>query len=139
MVVFSKHQKRRAVGLLLLGGGAIVVGGRLLQLQIRTYQKEQNALCEMYLTKAASKQPISRKPKVAVNARFAGRLGEILQICVPSVFSKEALFILVQSCLLVNRTLLTGFDSSLSEQHSLHLRIPAIRFPLVCEEICRQI
>jgi len=107
MVVFSNHQKRRAVGLLLLGGGAIVVGGRLLQLQIRTYQKEQNALCEMYLTKAASKQPISRKPKVAVNARFAGRLGEILQICVPSVFSKEALFILVQSCLLVNRTLLT--------------------------------
>jgi hypothetical protein len=76
--------------------------------------------------------------QVAVNARFAGRLGEILQICVPSVFSKEALFILVQSCLLVNRTLLTGFDSSLSEQHSLHLRIPAIRFPLVCEEICRQ-
>jgi hypothetical protein len=64
MVVFSNHQKRRAVGLLLLGGGAIVVGGRLLQLQIRTYQKEQNALCEMYLTKAASKQPISRKPKV---------------------------------------------------------------------------
>jgi hypothetical protein len=107
MVVFSKHQKRRAVGLLLLGGGAIVVGGRLLQLQIRAYQKEQNALCELYLTKAASKQPISRKPKVAVNARFAGRLGEILQICVPSVFSKEALFILVQSCLLVNRTLLT--------------------------------
>jgi hypothetical protein len=45
--------------------------------------------------------------QVAVNARFAGRLGEILQICVPSVFSKEALFILVQSCLLVNRTLLT--------------------------------
>ncbi len=56
--------------------------------------------------------------QVAVNARFAGRLGEILQICVPSVFSKEALFILVQSCLLVNRTLLTGFDSSLPEQHS---------------------
>jgi hypothetical protein len=64
MVVFSKHQKRRAVGLLLLGGGAIAVGGRLLQLQIRAYQKEQNALCEMYLTNAASKQPISRKPKV---------------------------------------------------------------------------
>lgn len=46
--------------------------------------------------------------QVAVDALFAKRLQEILRICVPSLWSKEAFLVIVQSCLLVSRTLLTG-------------------------------
>lgn len=46
--------------------------------------------------------------QVAVDALFAHRLQAILQICVPSLMSKEALLVIAQSCLLVSRTLLTG-------------------------------
>lgn len=50
--------------------------------------------------------------QVAVNALFAHRLREILRICVPSLMSKEAFLVIVQSCLLVSRTLLTGLPLS---------------------------
>lgn len=50
--------------------------------------------------------------QVAVNALFAKRLQEILRICVPSLMSKEAFLVIVQSCLLVSRTLLTGLPLS---------------------------
>lgn len=60
MAVLSKQQ-RRVVGVVFLGAGAFV-GGRLLQLRIRSYQKEQNALCEAHARSQQSLQP--RKPKV---------------------------------------------------------------------------
>lgn len=62
MAVLSKHQ-RRVVGVVFLGGGALV-GGRLLQLRIKSYQKEQNALCETHTRSAAQQSLQPRKPKV---------------------------------------------------------------------------
>lgn len=67
MVVLSKHQQR-VIGVAVIGGGAVVVGGKLLQLRIKLYQKEQSALCEIN-TKSAT-QPLSRKPKVGMLFRF---------------------------------------------------------------------
>lgn len=64
MAVLSKHQ-RRVVGVVFLGGGALV-GGRLLQLNIKSYQKEQNALCETHTRSAAQQSLQPRKPKVGV-------------------------------------------------------------------------
>lgn len=64
MAVLSKHQ-RRVVGVVFLGGGALV-GGRLLQLSIKSYQKEQNALCETHTRSAAQQSLQPRKPKVGV-------------------------------------------------------------------------
>ena len=62
MAVLSKQQ-RRVVGVVFLGGGALV-GGRLLQLRIKSYQKEQNALCETHTRSAAQQSLQPRKPKV---------------------------------------------------------------------------
>lgn len=62
MAVLSKHQQR-VVGLVLVGGSALV-GGRVLQLNIRSFQKEQSALCEIH-TKSAAQQALQpRKAKV---------------------------------------------------------------------------
>lgn len=111
MAVLSKHQQR-VVGLVVLGGGALV-GGKVLQFNIKRFQKEQLALCEIHNRSAAQQALQPRKPKVAVNALFAKRLQEILRICVPSLYSKEAFLVIVQSCLLVSRTLLTDYISAL--------------------------
>lgn len=111
MAVLSKHQ-RRVVGLVLVGGSALV-GGKVLELNIKRFQKEQSALCEIQGRSAAQQALQPRKAKVAVNALFAKRLQEILRICVPSLMSKEAFLVMLQACFLVSRTLLTDYISGL--------------------------
>lgn len=89
------------------------MGGRVLHLNIKRFQKEQAALCETHARSAAQQALQPRKAKVAVNALFAKRLQEILRICMPSFTSKEAVLVIIQSCLLVSRTLLTDYISGL--------------------------
>jgi len=62
MAVLSKHQQR-VFGLVLLGGGA-VVGGKVLQINIKRFQKEQLALCEIHTRSAAQQALQPRKAKV---------------------------------------------------------------------------
>lgn len=65
MAVLSKHQQR-VVGLVVLGGSALV-GGKVLQLNIRKFQKEQSALCEIQGRTAAQQALQPRKAKVGQN------------------------------------------------------------------------
>jgi hypothetical protein len=60
--VLSKHQ-RRVVGLVLVGGSALV-GGKVLELNIKRFQKEQSALCEIQGRSAAQQALQPRKAKV---------------------------------------------------------------------------
>ena len=64
MTVLSKHQQR-VVGLVLVGGSALVGGGRVLQLNIRRFQKEQSALCEIQSKSAAQQASQPKKAKVS--------------------------------------------------------------------------
>lgn len=45
--------------------------------------------------------------QIAVDSIFGRRLVEILKICIPSIWSKEACQVVLQACLLYSRTLLT--------------------------------
>ncbi|KAJ7562838.1 hypothetical protein O6H91_03G086200 [Diphasiastrum complanatum] len=101
-------QRKRVLGVVMLAGGAVTVGGKLLHVHIRALQKEQLELCEDH----SKRQILSLRPKVAVDTLFAIRLGEILRICVPSLWSREALYIMIQSCLLYCRTRLTEHIST---------------------------
>ncbi|XP_002973973.2 ABC transporter D family member 2 [Selaginella moellendorffii] len=99
-------QRQRALGVALLCGGSIVAGSKLLQLRIKAFQKEQWELCES-ATSRQNMQLLSRRPKVSVDGLFAKRLVEILRICIPSIKSREVLFIVIQTLLLYSRTRLT--------------------------------
>lgn len=67
MAMLSKHQQR-VVGLVVLGGGALV-GGKVLQFNITRFQKEQLALCEIHNRSAAQQALQPRKPKVRLFPR----------------------------------------------------------------------
>mmetsp|Transcript_28926 Transcript_28926/g.85644 ORF Transcript_28926/g.85644 Transcript_28926/m.85644 type:complete len:765 (-) Transcript_28926:338-2632(-) len=57
-----------------------------------------------------------RGTRPAVDAQFMQRLKLILSICIPSVFSKEAGLIAIQTLLLVSRTLLTDWIARIEGQ-----------------------
>lgn len=101
-------RNRRVLAFLVLGGGIAIVAGKLLHMQIKSFQKEQRELCETPNSNAG--QPIFLKPsktKIAVDTVFARRLAKILSICIPSLLAKEAIYVALQTCLLYCRTLLT--------------------------------
>eukprot|EP00193_Tetraselmis_chui_P021604 CAMPEP_0177786864 /NCGR_PEP_ID=MMETSP0491_2-20121128/21161_1 /TAXON_ID=63592 /ORGANISM="Tetraselmis chuii, Strain PLY429" /LENGTH=369 /DNA_ID=CAMNT_0019308125 /DNA_START=54 /DNA_END=1161 /DNA_ORIENTATION=+ len=107
--VVLSPQQRRVLALTLVGGGATAFV-RVKSL-LRAARKEQSALCANLA--GVSGGGSGKAPKVRVDALFLKRLLKILSICVPSVFSKEAGLIAVQGALLISRTLLTEFVSSL--------------------------
>eukprot|EP00271_Cylindrocystis_brebissonii_P004309 TRINITY_DN15947_c0_g1_i1.p1 TRINITY_DN15947_c0_g1~~TRINITY_DN15947_c0_g1_i1.p1 ORF type:complete len:753 (+),score=122.92 TRINITY_DN15947_c0_g1_i1:336-2594(+) len=105
---------------------AVICGGFAsycqMRLRLKGIQKEQMRLSDWLAAtgpgdkagkdkekrgKAGAVEDKNRPKKVSVDHVFAGRLKEILSICTPSLFSREAFFIAVQSALLVSRTLLT--------------------------------
>ncbi|KAI5066086.1 hypothetical protein GOP47_0018710 [Adiantum capillus-veneris] len=96
------RQRRRVWVAVCLGGGLLVVSSRALLKQLKALQAQQAALCSSSFS--FSSPP---KPKVAVDSVFAKRLVQILKVCVPSFWSKEAFQILLQTCLLYSRTQLT--------------------------------
>jgi len=49
----------------------------------------------------------NRRARVAVNSVFFKRLGNILRICIPQLYSKETLYISILTVLLVSRTILS--------------------------------
>lgn len=87
-----------------LGGGLLVAGSKLLRKKLKALQAHQAALSH-----SSSQLSLSSAltPKIAVDAIFARRLFQILKICIPSLCSKEAFQIVLQTCLLYSRTLLT--------------------------------
>ncbi|KAH9320600.1 hypothetical protein KI387_015239 [Taxus chinensis] len=118
MASMSKPESsRRRAGVLLLAGSAIVLmGGKLLSMKMKALQNEQEDLYNrgvMMPRQKISSSSAAAKSKVAVNAQFAKQLSEILHMCVPNVWSKEAFLILVQTCFLYSRTLLTERIASL--------------------------
>jgi hypothetical protein len=98
---------RNALAALVIAGGA---GGlRALRDVLRDAVREQQRIVASAGggETAAGGKPRAAAPKVAVDAVFAGRLANILKVCVPSPFCAEAGLIYAQTVLLVARTLLT--------------------------------
>lgn len=118
MAAMSKSQGSKKVCVLLVGGSiAVLVGGKMWSMKMKAVQNEQEEFRRQGILTPRQRKPPSppaeAKAKVAVNALFAKRLCEILRFCVPHVWSKEAFFILVQTCFLYSRTLLTDRIASL--------------------------
>jgi hypothetical protein len=102
---------RNALAALVIAGGA---GGlRALRDVLRDAVREQQRIVASAGggETAAGGKPRAAAPKVAVDAVFAGRLANILKVCVPSPFCAEAGLIYAQTALLVARTLLTDWAS----------------------------
>ncbi|GFR51705.1 hypothetical protein Agub_g14150 [Astrephomene gubernaculifera] len=100
--------RKRLIAVAIVAGG-VTIGSQVRNL-VRQAQSEQRALCAE--VEASRGYGSSRRTvRIAVDKRFLRRLTRILSICVPSPWSKEALLILAQGCLLVSRTLLTDYIS----------------------------
>eukprot|EP00898_Chlorokybus_atmophyticus_P003808 jgi/Chlat1/4428/Chrsp29S04393 len=111
----SKSQRRALAALAVCGG---VAGLLELRARIKRAQRIQRRLAdacnrEVGLAAAAGEK---RRPKVAVDALFFKRLLGTLRVCVPSLQSKEALYVALQTVLLVSRTLLTDRIAGLEGQ-----------------------
>ncbi|MEW5310860.1 MAG: hypothetical protein WDW38_002620 [Sanguina aurantia] len=113
LTTLSLAQKRLILVAILSGG---VAGGQRLRSIVKRAQADQRRIVsegKPQHNKLQTQQSfggVTRvKQKIAVDKLFFQRLVKILSICVPSVFCKEALLILIQGGLLVSRTLLTDW------------------------------
>lgn len=98
-------RNKRILAVAIIAGGVVV--GRKVRCMVKDAQAAQKVLCAEVNTQRNSSGAKKSTQRIAVNRQFLKRLWVILSICVPSVFSKEAVLILLQTGLLVSRTLLT--------------------------------
>eukprot|EP00878_Enallax_costatus_P017707 GHUV01018603.1.p1 GENE.GHUV01018603.1~~GHUV01018603.1.p1 ORF type:complete len:717 (+),score=197.45 GHUV01018603.1:325-2475(+) len=106
-MMLTPNQKRAVAVFVVLGG---VQSGNQIRKWVKAAQDKQKELVrEAYGRQTTYQQ--KQAAKVAVNKVFLNRLATILSICVPGVFSKEFLLVLIQGGLLVSRTLLTDYIS----------------------------
>ncbi|GAQ84085.1 ABC Acyl Transporter [Klebsormidium nitens] len=107
MTYFSTYspRQRRIIALAFVSGGFVVAAN--VSVRVKQAQKEQRALCDAVASESSKDTGGLKKQKVAVNRVFWLRLQTVLGICVPSPFSLEAVYVLVQSGLLISRTLLS--------------------------------
>ncbi|MEW5301617.1 MAG: hypothetical protein WDW36_004466 [Sanguina aurantia] len=113
LTTLSLVQKRLILVAILSGG---VAGGHRLRSIVKRAQADQKRIVsegKPQHTKLQTQQSFGGatrvKQKIAVDKLFFQRLVKILSICVPSVFSREAMLIMIQGVLLVSRTLLTDW------------------------------
>ena len=100
---------RIALALLVGGSGTTLTVARVQSL-LNHCRKDQRALVSAALGDAAlskTKRRSARTPVTAVDRRFAARLADILRVCIPGPFSKEAALVVIQGVLLFSRTILT--------------------------------
>mmetsp|Transcript_20358 Transcript_20358/g.82203 ORF Transcript_20358/g.82203 Transcript_20358/m.82203 type:complete len:615 (-) Transcript_20358:1440-3284(-) len=98
-------------------GSSGVVGIAVMRKVLKKMLREQKKLAGGGTGDASSRflsNPKKDTPKI--DRQFAGRLKEILQICVPSIGSREGLTILAQSLCLLFRTLLTDLMAKVEGQ-----------------------
>eukprot|EP00250_Pteridium_aquilinum_P005835 c15863_g1_i2 orf=28-1446(+) len=98
-------KQRRLWVVVILGGGLLIAGSKVLCKQVKSLRAQQIALSHSSSSQRSLSSPVN--PKIAVDAIFARRLFQVLKICIPSLCSKEACQILLQTCLLYSRTVLT--------------------------------
>mmetsp|Transcript_1337 Transcript_1337/g.3997 ORF Transcript_1337/g.3997 Transcript_1337/m.3997 type:complete len:758 (-) Transcript_1337:479-2752(-) len=114
----SPSQKRVLALALIVGGGT---GAKFLRGELRKAAREQAKLAVDVDSRPANKKREGKKNRVAVDRVFLKRLGIILKICVPSLWSREAVLIAVQSSLLMSRTWLTDYISRIEARAGRHL------------------
>eukprot|EP00127_Corallochytrium_limacisporum_P006817 Clim_evm32s236 gene=Clim_evmTU32s236 len=93
--IFSSQHRRRNLGLLV---SAVALAGTY------SYVLKVGAKADRQIG-MSKKGAVKRNEKVAVGNEFYARLGRLLKICVPSLFSPEAGFIGMASVFMVLRTL----------------------------------
>uniref|UniRef100_A0A061SM41 ATP-binding cassette, subfamily D (ALD), member 3 n=1 Tax=Tetraselmis sp. GSL018 TaxID=582737 RepID=A0A061SM41_9CHLO len=113
--VLTSQQKRILAVAILGGGGAALVEIRSL---LKAVRKEQQTIFGLDDVKTHGKASGSR---IQVDKRFLVRLGKILSLCVPGLWSREAALIAAQGGLLVSRTLLTEVVSTLEGISGRHI------------------
>eukprot|EP00775_Hariotina_reticulata_P002919 gene2919-3206_t len=99
--------QKRVIAVALVAGG--FQGAHLIRRWVKLAQQKQRLLVKDIHGKQGTKT--KQAQKVAVDKVFFNRLCTILSICVPGLFTKEALLVLIQGGLLVCRTLLTDYIS----------------------------
>eukprot|EP00189_Rhodosorus_marinus_P013446 CAMPEP_0184742240 /NCGR_PEP_ID=MMETSP0315-20130426/5233_1 /TAXON_ID=101924 /ORGANISM="Rhodosorus marinus, Strain UTEX LB 2760" /LENGTH=677 /DNA_ID=CAMNT_0027212991 /DNA_START=189 /DNA_END=2222 /DNA_ORIENTATION=- len=95
-------------------GSSGVVGIAVMRKVLKKMLREQKKLAGGGTGDVSKRNPKKDTPKI--DGQFADRLKEILQICVPSIGSREGLIILAQSLCLLFRTLLTDLMAKVEGQ-----------------------
>lgn len=107
----SAHS-RIALALVLAGGGTAIFASNIAK-QLRRCRAEQQSLTALCLgnnvDKVSEKQAADKRraSRIGVDRRFFRRLVDILKVCIPGVFSREMLLLVVQAIMLFARTLLS--------------------------------
>lgn len=122
-------RSRIALALLFTSTGTTLTVSRIQSL-LRHCRSEQRALVSEALGEAAlskTKKRSSATRTVAVDRRFFSRLADILRVCIPGPFTKEAGLVLAQGLLLCSRTILSDRITRLEGVCAAH--VTALNWP----------